>query len=180
MSRIGKKLIVIPKDVEVILKNNEVTVKGAKGTLSQVISSDIIISKNDSEKTVTVTPVVDEKKHYAIWGLSRVLVQNMITGVSEGFKKVLEIEGVGFKAEKKGKNVQVSAGYSHPILYVAPEGIQLDIEGPLKIVVTGIDKCKVGQVASEIRSIRKPEPYKGKGIRYSGEVILRKAGKTGK
>lgn len=179
MSRIGKKPVSIPEGVSIELNNNVITVKGPKGSLSQELSSDVTVTVNDQERVLTVAPVSDEKKSWAQWGLYRILIHNMVTGVSSGFQKVLEIEGIGYKAEMKGSNLLVSAGYSHPIMYMPHEGVTLGTDGPSKIVVSGINKQIVGQVAAEIRKIRPPEPYKGKGIRYQGEHIIRKAGKTG-
>ncbi len=179
MSRIGKKPVQIKDGVEVNISEDVVHVKGSKGSLSQTVSNDIKVTINKEDKTVTVLPVSDDKKLWGKWGLYRVLIDNMINGVSEGFKKVLEINGIGYKAEMKGSGLLVSAGYSHPILYMPCEGIELGIDGPTKIIITGINKQKVGQVAAEIRNIRPPEPYKGKGIRYENEKIKRKVGKTG-
>ena len=179
MSRIGKAPVKIPEGVEVQLSEGAITVKGPKGSLSQKISSDVKIDVNDKEKVLTVSSVYDNRKFWAQWGLYRILINNMVTGVTSGFQKVLEIEGIGYKAELKGKNLSISAGLSRPILYEPPEGVTISLEGPLKIVINGINKQAVGQVAAEIRKIRPPEPYKGKGIRYQGEHIRRKAGKTG-
>ena len=179
MSRIGKVPVKIPDGVQIQLSEGIITVKGLKGSLSQKISSDVKIDINDKEKVLTVSSSYDDRKFWAQWGLYRILVSNMVTGVITGFQKVLEIEGIGYKAELKGKKLSISAGFSHPILYEPREGVTLSLEGPLKIVVSGIDKQAVGQVAAEIRKIRPPEPYKGKGIRYRGEHIHRKAGKTG-
>jgi len=179
LSRIGKEPVKLPDGVEIQLSDTMITVKGPKGSLSQELTSEVKVSVNDQEKILTVTPVSEGKKSWAQWGLYRVLINNMVTGVSNGFQKVLEIEGIGYKAEMKGTNILISAGYSHPILYMSREGVTLGIDGPAKIVVSGINKQIVGQVAAEIRKIRPPEPYKGKGIRYQGEHIIRKAGKTG-
>lgn len=179
MSRIGKVPVKIPDGVQIQLSEGIMTVKGPKGSLSQEISDDVRIDINDQEKRATVTPASDDKKLRAQWGLYRVILSNMVTGVTSGFQKVLEIEGIGYKAELKGKNLSISAGYSRPVLYEPCEGVTLGLESPVKIVVSGIDRQAVGQTAAEIRSIRPPEPYKGKGIRYRGEHIIRKAGKTG-
>ena len=179
MSRVGKVPVKIPDGVEIQISEGVVTVKGPKGSLSQEISDDVKIDVNDQEKSATVTPATDNKKTRAQWGLYRVLLNNMVTGVTSGFRKVLEIEGIGYKAELKGKNLSVSAGYSKPVIYEPCEGVTLEVAGPQKLVVSGIDRQAVGQTAAEIRSIRPPEPYKGKGIRYQGEHIIRKAGKTG-
>ncbi len=179
MSRIGKEPVAIPDNVEVQLDDTSISVKGPKGTLSQQITSEVTVTIDKEKKVLTVAPVSDEKKSWSQWGLYRVLINNMIKGVSSGFQKVLEIDGIGYRAEMKGSNIQIAAGYSHPILYMPREGVTLGTDGPAKIIVSGIDKQKVGQVAAEIRNIRPPEPYKGKGIRYQGEHIIRKAGKTG-
>ena len=179
MSRIGKSPIKIPDGVEVQLSEGFVTVKGPKGSLSQKISSDVKIDVDDNEKILTVSSSDDDKKIRAQWGLHRILVNNMVIGVTSGFQKVLEIEGIGYKAELKDKKLSIAAGFSHPILYEPREGVAISLESPLKVVISGIDKQAVGQVAAEIRKIRPPEPYKGKGIRYKGEHVNRKAGKTG-
>lgn len=179
MSRIGKLPIAIPESVNVEISHNEVTVKGPKGRLCQNISKDILVEIDQLEKVVRVKPISDSKQLWAQWGLYRVLIQNMVTGVNTGFQKILEIVGVGYKAEMRGNNLQISAGYSHPVIFFPPKDVTLGIDGPLKIIVSGIDKQKVGQVAAEIRSVRPPEPYKGKGIHYQDETIIRKAGKTG-
>lgn len=179
MSRIGKLPITIPDDVEINISDNTVIVKGPKGSLSQEISNDIKVDIDKEKKQMNVLPMSEGKKQNGMWGLYRVLINNMVTGVTTGFKKILEIQGIGYKAEKKGSNLLVSAGHSHPVLFMASEGISLDTDTPTKIIVSGIDKQRVGQVAADIRNIRPPEPYKGKGIRYEGEYVRRKAGKTG-
>ncbi len=179
MSRIGKKPIALPSGVDVKIGTGTVVVTGPKGTLSQAVESSVIITVDAATKEVAVTVPVEQKSLWSKWGLYRQLVSNMVEGVSKGFKKTLEIEGVGYRAEMKGKYLMVSVGYSHPILYVPPQGIAIVVESTTKVSVSGIDKQIVGQVAAEIRSMRAPEPYKGKGIRYEGERILRKAGKTG-
>ncbi len=179
MSRIGKEPVTIPEGVEVDLQDEIISVKGPKGSLSQKLTNEVKIEINKQDKVITVSPTSDEKKSTAQWGLYRVLVNNMVTGVTAGFQKILVIEGIGYKAEMKGSNVLVSAGYSHPIMYMPREGITLGLDGPTKIIVSGTSKQMVGQVAAEIRGIRPPEPYKGKGIRYQDEHIIRKAGKTG-
>lgn len=179
MSRIGKVPVKIPDGVQIQLSEGVLTVKGPKGSLSHEISDGITVDINDQEKSAAVTPVSKDKKSSAKWGLYRVILNNMVTGVTAGFQKVLEIEGVGYKAELKGNNLSISAGYSKPVIYQPREGVTLGTEGPVKIIISGIDKQAVGQTAAEIRSIRPPEPYKGKGIRYKGEHIHRKAGKTG-
>lgn len=176
MSRIGKKPIDIPDGVEVKKEGNTVIVKGPKSTLSQVVSQDIAVEIKD--KQVMLSPATEVDNVSAQWGLYRMLVSNMVEGVSKGFQKVLEIIGVGYKAEVKGKDLNISVGYSKPVLFKAVDGVTYKTEGPTKIIVEGVDKQKVGQVAADIRSIRPPEPYKGKGIRYSGEHVRRKAGKS--
>ena len=181
MSRIGKMPVVIPAGVEVKLEaGNLITVKGQKGTLSRKLVADMNIAIEDGQ--IKVTRPSDLKRHKALHGLTRTLISNMIIGVNEGYTKTLEIIGVGYRAAKEGKKLTLSLGYSHPIVMIDPEGISSELEGVNKnrIVITGIDKEKVGQYAAEIRSKREPEPYKGKGIRYLNEKIRRKAGKAGK
>lgn len=177
MSRIGKKPVVVPKGVTVTLDGNAITVKGPKGKLARTLPSEMNIELVDDE--VRVTRPSDIGRHRALHGLTRSLVQNMVTGVTEGYTKVLEIQGVGYKAEERPKGVRLVVGFSHPVDYEAPEGIKIAVENPTTVKVNGIDKEMVGQVAAELRSVRPPEPYKGKGIRYVGEQVRRKAGKTG-
>jgi large subunit ribosomal protein L6 len=179
MSRIGRMPIAIPAGVTVdIAENNQVTVKGPKGTLERVLPSEMTITKEGEE--VKVTRPNDLKKMKSLHGLTRTLIQNMIIGVTEGYEKKLEVNGVGYRAAKQGKKLVLSLGYSHPVEMEDPEGIEVTVDGQNLIIVKGIDKEKVGQYAAEIREKRKPEPYKGKGIKYSDEVIRRKVGKTGK
>lgn len=178
MSRLGKKPIDFPGNVTVTAANGTVTVKGPQGELSQEIFEGYKVSV--AENQVVVTPENESKDLSAKWGLLTVLIKNMIIGVSEGYKKALVIEGVGFRLALQGAKLTVTAGYSHPTLYVAPAGIDFELEGTNKVFVKGISKQLVGQVSAEIRSIRPPEPYKGKGIRYSDETIVRKAGKSNK
>ncbi len=178
MSRLGKKPITIPGGITVTVTGNSVNVKGAKGELNQEIFDGYNVTVEDSK--VIVKPENDGKEFGAKWGLLAVLIQNMLVGVSEGYQKALIVDGVGYRVTLQGKKLTIIAGYSHPILYIAPEGVDFEVEGANKVIVKGIDKQVVGQVAAEIRSIRKPEPYKGKGIRYDGEYIARKAGKTNK
>ena len=179
MSRIGRMPIAIPTGVTVeIAENNKVTVKGPKGTLERVLPEEMNI-KLDAE-TVVVSRPNDLKKMKSLHGLTRTLIANMIQGVVEGYEKVLEINGVGYKVQKQGKKLVLSLGYSHPVEMEDPEGLEVIVEGTNKITVKGIDKEKVGQFAAEIRDKRRPEPYKGKGIKYADEVIRRKVGKTGK
>ena len=178
MSRIGRMPIAIPAGVTVELaENNQVTVKGPKGTLSRVLPSEMEIKVEGSE--VTVTRPNDLKKMKSLHGLTRTLIHNMVVGVTDGFTKELEVNGVGYRASKAGKKLTLNLGYSHPVDMEDPEGIESTVDGN-KIIVSGIDKEKVGQYAAEIRDKRRPEPYKGKGIKYADEVIRRKVGKTGK
>ena len=178
MSRIGRLPVAIPAGVTVEIKeNNHVTVKGPKGTLERVLPAEMEIKQKDGH--VVVTRPNDLKKMKSLHGLTRTLIQNMVVGVSEGYTKTLEVNGVGYRAAKQGNKLVLSLGYSHPVEMVDPEGISSAVDGN-KIVVSGIDKEKVGQYAAEIRDKRRPEPYKGKGIKYADEVIRRKVGKTGK
>lgn len=178
MSRIGRLPIDIPAGVEVkIEEGNKVTVKGPKGTLEKCLPVEMTIKTEDNQ--VVVTRPNDLKKMKSLHGLTRSLVANMITGVSKGYEKKLEINGVGYRAQKKGKEITFNLGFSHPVVMSDPEGIETVMEGQNIIIVKGIDKEKVGQYAAEIRALRKPEPYKGKGIKYADEVIRRKVGKTG-
>ncbi len=179
MSRIGRMPIAIPAGVTVdIAENNKVTVKGPKGTLERVLPAEMGIKAEGAE--IVVTRPNDLKKMKALHGLTRTLIANMVTGVTEGYQKILEINGVGYRAAKAGKELTLTLGYSHPVVMVDPDGVESVMEGQNKIIVKGIDKEKVGQYAAEIRAKRGPEPYKGKGIKYSDEVIRRKVGKTGK
>ena len=178
MSRIGRLQIDIPAGVEVkIEEGNKVTVKGPKGTLEKCLPVEMTIKQEDNQ--VVVTRPNDLKKMKSLHGLTRSLIANMITGVSEGYEKKLEINGVGYRAQKKGKEITFNLGFSHPVVMTDPEGIETEMDGQNIIIVKGIDKEKVGQYAAEIRELRKPEPYKGKGIKYADEVIRRKVGKTG-
>ena len=179
MSRIGRMPVAIPAGVTVtIAENNNVTVKGPKGTLVRDLPVEMEIKEEDGH--IVVTRPNDLKKMKSLHGLTRSLIANMITGVSEGYEKKLEINGVGYRAQKKGKEITFNLGFSHPVVMTDPEGIETEMDGQNIIIVKGIDKEKVGQYAAEIRSLRKPEPYKGKGIKYADEVIRRKVGKTGK
>ena len=177
MSRIGKMPIAVPPGVTVTIKDNLVTVKGAKGELSRQIDKDMIIKFE--EDTLTVARPSDEKKHKALHGLSRTLIANMVTGVSAGYAKTLEIAGVGYRAAKAGNNLNLTLGFSHPVIVEPPQGISFDVPAPNRIIVLGANKETVGEIAAQIRTLRKPEPYKGKGIKYEGERIRRKAGKAG-
>ena len=179
MSRIGRLPVAIPEGVTVeIAENNKVTVTGPKGTLVRELPVEMEIKKEDN--TIVVTRPNDLKKMKSLHGLTRTLINNMIHGVTEGYEKVLEVNGVGYRAAKQGKKLVLSLGYSHPVEMEDPEGIETVLEGQNKITVKGISKEKVGQYAAEIRDKRRPEPYKGKGIKYADEVIRRKVGKTGK
>ena len=175
MSRIGNKPIEVPSGVEVEIEPGRVKVRGPKGELSQEISRDITVELDDG--VITVSRPTDRGPHRALHGLTRSLVQNMVTGVTEGYEKHLEIQGVGYRAQSKGKGLELALGYSHPVVVEAPDGIEFDVPEPTAIVVRGIDKQKVGQVAANIREKRPPEPYKGKGIRYRDEYVARKVGK---
>ncbi len=178
MSRIGRMPIAIPSGVTVdIAENNKVTVKGPKGTLERVLPAELEIKLNDGQ--VEVTRPNDLKKMKSLHGLTRTLINNMIVGVTEGYEKTLEVNGVGYRAAKSGKKLTLNLGYSHPVEMEDPEGLEAVVDGN-KIIVKGIDKEKVGQYAAEIRDKRRPEPYKGKGIKYADEHIRRKVGKTGK
>jgi large subunit ribosomal protein L6 len=175
MSRIGKKPVPIPSGVTASVDGQQVAVKGPKGELKHVLVDEVIAKLEDG--SIEVAPRDDTQAARAMWGMSRTLVANLVTGVTEGFTKKLEITGVGYRAAVQGANVQLQLGYSHDILFPIPQGIQVQCPKPTEIVITGIDKQKVGQVAAEIRRFRPPEPYKGKGVRYAGEFILRKEGK---
>jgi large subunit ribosomal protein L6 len=178
MSRIGRLPVQIPKGVDVTIEGRAVTVKGPKGELSMELAEPIEIAQNDG--VLTVTRPNDEGNVRALHGLSRTLVANMVTGVTEGYSKTLEIVGVGYRVQAKGNDLEFSLGYSHPVPVIAPEGIKLRVETPTRLVVEGINKQQVGEVAANIRKLRKPDPYKGKGVRYAGEQIRRKVGKAGK
>ena len=179
MSRIGRLPVAIPAGVEVsVAEGNVVTVKGPKGTLERTLPSEMTIKLEDGH--VVVTRPNDLKKMKALHGLTRTLIHNMVVGVTEGFEKKLEVNGVGYRAAKSGKKLTLNLGYSHPVEMIDPEGIEAVVEGQNVIIVKGIDKEKVGQYAAEIRDKRRPEPYKGKGIKYADETIRRKVGKTGK
>ena len=179
MSRIGRMPIAIPAGVTVtIAESNKVTVKGPKGTLERVLPAEMSIKEEDGQ--IIVTRPSDLKKMKSLHGLTRTLINNMIVGVTAGYEKKLEINGVGYRAQKQGKKLVLSLGYSHPVEMEDPEGLESTMEGQNVIIVKGIDKEKVGQYAAEIRDKRRPEPYKGKGIKYADEVIRRKVGKTGK
>jgi large subunit ribosomal protein L6 len=175
MSRIGKKPVAIPGGVTASVNGQVVSVKGPKGELKHVLVDDVIAKLEQG--SIEVAPREDTQNARAMWGMSRTLLANLVTGVTEGFTKKLEITGVGYRAAVQGSNVQLQLGYSHDVTYPIPQGIQVQCPKPTEIIVTGIDKQKVGQVAAEIRRFRPPEPYKGKGVRYAGEFIFRKEGK---
>ncbi len=177
MSRIGRKPVPVPNGVTVTVNGPAITVKGPKGELSRKLHPDMQVKVENS--TVTVNRPSDEDRHRALHGLTRSLIANMVEGVTQGYKKQLEITGVGYKAEVKPFGLQLALGYSHPVEYRAPVGIKLTAPQPTAVVIEGADKEKVGQVAAEIRALRKPEPYKGKGVKYQGEQVRRKAGKAG-
>jgi large subunit ribosomal protein L6 len=179
MSRIGKLPVAVPSGVNVTLDDGAVTVKGPKGELRQPILSNVVDVKLEDGKVI-VERKGEARTHRAAHGLTRTLIANMVEGVSKGYRKSLEIQGVGFRAAKSGERLNLSLGFSHPVVYEAPKGIALSVEGQNKIHVDGIDKQAVGQVAAEIRGLRPPEPYKGKGIRYAGEFVRKKLGKAGK
>jgi large subunit ribosomal protein L6 len=179
MSRIGKLPITVPSGVEVTIDGQAVTVKGPKGTLNQQIAEPISVQR-DEDGAILVKRPDDERRNRSLHGLSRSLVNNMVVGVSQGYQKDLEIHGVGYRVQLKGANLEFALGYSHPIVIEPPEGIEFAVDGPTKLSVKGIDKQLVGEIAARIRKLRRPDPYKGKGVRYAGESIRRKVGKTGK
>lgn len=179
MSRIGKLPIAIANGVTITVgEDNTVTVKGPKGQLSERISSDMILVEEDG--VFNVKRPSDAKRHRSLHGLSRTLINNMVVGVTQGYKKTLEIVGVGYRAQMQGNKLVLNVGYSHPVEFVQPDGITFEVPTPNRIIVGGISKQQVGQIAADIRAVREPEPYKGKGIRLEGEVVRRKEGKTGK
>jgi large subunit ribosomal protein L6 len=175
MSRIGRKPVAVPDAVTVTLAPGNIAVKGPKGELTQTFSQDMKVSQEDG--TILVARPTDRGEHRALHGLTRSLIANMVEGVTDGFEKKLEIQGVGYRAALKGKNLELALGFSHPVSIAAPEGIEFEVPQPTEIIIRGIDKQLVGQVAADIRKRRPPEPYKGKGIRYKGEQVLRKVGK---
>jgi large subunit ribosomal protein L6 len=178
MSRIGRLPITVPSNVDVTIDGRVLTVTGPKGTLTRTLHPDMIVSRE--EGTIVVARPTEQKTHKQLHGLTRTLVNNMVVGVTDGYRKGLEITGVGYRAAKVGEKLQLNLGYSHPIEIDPPAGISFEIENPTRLAVIGIDKELVGQIAAKVRSTRKPEPYKGKGVRYAGEKIRRKAGKAGK
>jgi large subunit ribosomal protein L6 len=178
MSRIGRLPVAVPSSVEVTIDGRRVTVTGPKGTLTRELHPDMGVSQEDG--SIVVTRPTEQKTHKQLHGLTRTLVNNMVVGVTDGYRKGLEITGVGYRASKVGEKLQLNLGYSHPIEIDPPQGISFEVENPTRLAVIGIDKELVGQVAARVRAMRKPEPYKGKGVRYAGEQIRRKAGKAGK
>lgn len=179
MSRIGKQPVLVPAGVDVTIDGRNVSVKGPKGTLTMDVAEPITVERNDDGAIVVSRPD-DERRSRSLHGLSRTLVANLVTGVTEGYTRKMEIFGVGYRVALKGSNLEFALGYSHPVVIEAPEGITFAVETPTKFSVTGIDKQKVGQISAVIRRLRRPDPYKGKGVRYEGEQIRRKVGKTGK
>jgi large subunit ribosomal protein L6 len=178
MSRIGRMPVTVPSGVDVTISGREVTVKGPKGTLSLQVAEPIAVAQEDG--VITVTRPSDEGEIRALHGLSRSLIANMVTGVTDGYRKTLEIVGVGYRVQARGKDLEFALGFSHPVPVNAPEGISFRVETPTRFIVEGIDKQQVGEIAAQIRKLRKPDPYKGKGVRYQGEQIRRKVGKAGK
>ena len=178
MSRIGRLPITVPATVDVTIDGRTLTVKGPKGSLTRALHPDMILTREES--LLVVSRPTEQKTHKQLHGLTRTLVNNMVVGVTDGYRKGLEITGVGYRAALNGRKLQLNLGYSHPIEIDPPEGISFEVETPTRLAVVGIDKELVGEYAAKVRSTRKPEPYKGKGVRYSGEVIRRKAGKAGK
>jgi large subunit ribosomal protein L6 len=179
MSRIGRLPVQVPAGVDVAIDGRDVTVKGPKGTLTHTIAAPIDIARNE-DGSLSVTRPNDERESRSLHGLSRTLVSNMVIGVTEGYTKTLEIVGVGYRVQAKGSALEFALGFSHPVVIDPPEGITFTVETPTRIHVSGIDKQKVGEVAANLRKLRKPDPYKGKGVRYAGEVVRRKVGKAGK
>ena len=179
MSRIGRLPVAVPSGVEVTIDGQQVTVTGPKGTLRHTVAEPISVRRGD-DGALEVTRPDDERESKALHGLSRTLIANMVTGVTSGYTKRLEIVGTGYRVLARGNDLEFALGYSHPVVVRAPEGITFRVEAPTRFAVEGIDKQKVGEVAANIRKLRKPDPYKGKGVRYQGEVVRRKAGKTGK
>ena len=179
MSRIGRLPVTVPTGVEVTIDGQDVTVKGPKGTLSHSVASPISVQRGDDGAIAVVRPD-DERRSRSLHGLTRTLIANMVQGVTEGYEKKLEIVGTGYRVQAKGSDLEFALGFSHPVPVKAPEGITFAVEAPTRFRVEGIDKQQVGEVAAKIRKLRKPDPYKGKGVRYQGEIVKRKVGKTGK
>lgn len=179
MSRIGKQPVPVPAGVDVTIEGQNVSAKGPKGTLELTVAEPINVARND-DGSIVVTRPDDDRRNRSLHGLSRTLLANLVTGVSEGYVRKMEIFGVGYRVALKGSDLEFALGYSHPVLIKAPEGITFAVETPTKFSVSGIDKQKVGQISANIRRLRRPDPYKGKGVRYEGEQVRRKVGKTGK
>ena len=179
MSRIGKQPVPVPSGVDVNIDGQNIAVKGPKGVLELAVAEPIVVSRDDDGAIIVSRPD-DERRNRSLHGLSRTLVSNLITGVTEGYTTKMEIFGVGYRVQQKGSNLEFALGYSHPVVIEPPEGITFAVESPTKFSITGIDKQKVGQISAVIRRLRRPDPYKGKGVRYEGEQIRRKVGKTGK
>ena len=179
MSRIGRKPIPVPSGVDVTIDGQSVSVKGPKGTLDLTVAEPIKVSRDD-DGAIVVTRPDDERQNRSLHGLSRSLVSNLVTGVTQGYTTNMEIFGVGYRVQLKGSNLEFALGYSHPVVVQAPDGITFAVQSPTKFTISGIDKQQVGQIAANIRRLRRPDPYKGKGVRYEGEQIRRKVGKTGK
>jgi large subunit ribosomal protein L6 len=179
MSRIGRQPVLVPSGVDITIEGQNLSVKGPKGTLEMSVAEPITVSRND-EGAIVVSRPDDERLNRSLHGLSRTLIANLVTGVTQGYTTKMEIFGVGYRVQLKGSNLEFALGYSHPVLIEAPEGITFTVESPTKFTVSGIDKQKVGQISANIRRLRRPDPYKGKGVRYEGEQIRRKVGKTGK
>ena len=179
MSRIGKLPVTVPSGVDITIEGRQVTVKGPKGTLSHTVAEPISVARGE-DGTIAVSRPDDERESKSLHGLSRTLIANMVIGVTEGYAKTMEIVGTGYRVVAKGSDLEFALGFSHPVLVTAPDGITFRVEAPTRFAVEGIDKQKVGEVAANIRKLRKPDPYKGKGVRYQNEVVRRKAGKAGK
>src|SRR5690554_4786269 len=179
MSRIGKVPVPVPAGVDVTIEGSVVTVKGPKGTLSHTVPAPIAVARDDAGAIVVTRPN-DERESRSLHGLTRTLIANLVTGVTQGYERKLEIVGTGYRAVAKGSAVELALGFSHPVVIEPPEGVTVTVDAPTKLTVSGIDKQQVGELAANIRKIRKPEPYKGKGVRYAGEQVRRKAGKAGK
>jgi large subunit ribosomal protein L6 len=179
MSRIGRKPVTIPSGVDVVINGQDIAVKGPKGQLSLTIAEPITIAKGEDGSVEVIRPN-DERRSRSLHGLTRTLINNLVIGVTQGYEKKMEIYGVGYRVALKGKDLEFALGYSHPVPITAPDGITFAVESPTKFSVSGIDKQQVGQISAVIHGLRRPDPYKGKGIRYAGEVVRRKVGKTGK